>query len=159
PVPGQTDLRQAIDQANTAGGDQTIVFDKTVFETPQTIKLNGAQLELKDTTGTETITGPTAGVTVSGGGLSRVFRVDPGVTTSISGLEITGGNTRQGGGLANGGATTLTNCTITGNSATFGGGISNGGTLTVSDCTITGNSVSGRFAIAGGIYNGLYGTA
>ena len=123
PVAGQTDLRQAIVQANTTGGAETIVFDKTVFKTPQTITLNGTQLELSDKTGTETITGPKAGVTVSGGGLSRVFQVDPGVTASISGLTITGGgNTYYGGGLYNEGATTLTNCTVSGNSAFFGGG-------------------------------------
>ena len=64
PVAGQIDLRQAIVQANTKGGNETITFDKTVFMTPQTITLNGTQLELSDTTGTETITGPKAGVTV-----------------------------------------------------------------------------------------------
>ena len=63
-----------------------------MFNTPQTITLTGSQLELSDTTGTETITGPAAGVTVSGGGLSRVFQVDGLVTASISGLTITGGN-------------------------------------------------------------------
>ena len=120
PVAGQIDLRQAIAQANTTGGAETITFDKTVFNTPQTITLSGTQLELSDTTGTETITGPKAGVTVNGGGLSRVFQVDAGVTASISGLTITGGNARShGGGLANyGGTTTLTNCTVSGNSAT-----------------------------------------
>jgi hypothetical protein len=72
-------LRWAITQANS-GGDNTIAFDSTVFGTPQTITLAGSQLELSDASGTETITGPAAGVTVSGGGLSRVFQVDPGVT-------------------------------------------------------------------------------
>jgi hypothetical protein len=147
PVAGQTDLRQAIVQANTNGGDQTIVFDKTVFKTPQTITLNGTQLELSDTTGTETIRGPTAGVTVDGGGSSRVFQVDGGVTASISGLTITGGgNVRRGGGLYNdGGTATLTNCTVSGNSASgirSGGGGVFGllGTTTLTDCTVSGNS-------------------
>src|SRR5262249_29992930 len=66
PVAGETDLREAIAQANTNGGDETITFDPTVFATHQTIGLSGTQLELTDTTGTETITGPAAGVTVSG---------------------------------------------------------------------------------------------
>src|SRR5262245_32934408 len=87
-VAGQIDLRDAIAQANASGGDQTITFDSTVFNTPQTITLDFGQLELSDTTGTETITGPAAGVTVSGGGLSRVFQVDRLVTASISGLTI-----------------------------------------------------------------------
>ena len=113
-------LRWAVGQANSAGGAETIAFDKTVFKTPQTITLTGTQLELSDTTGTETITGPKAGVTVSGGGLSRVFQVDGGVTASISGLTITGGKTTgNGGGLYNDrGTATLTNCTVSGNSAT-----------------------------------------
>src|SRR5271166_4863912 len=67
PVVGQIDLRQAISQANTNGGNETITFDKTVFKRPQTITLNGTQLELSDMTGTETITGPKAGVTVNAG--------------------------------------------------------------------------------------------
>ena len=71
-----------------------------MFKTPQTITLTGTQLELSNTNGTETITGPAAGVTVSGGGLSRVFQVDGLVTASISGLTITGGKTAgNGGGL------------------------------------------------------------
>src|SRR6516162_8892763 len=60
PVAGKIDLRQAIVQANTNGGAETITFDKKVFRTPQTINLNPAlgQLELSDQNGTETITGP-----------------------------------------------------------------------------------------------------
>src|SRR5258708_359831 len=45
PVAGQTDLREAIAQANTNGGDETILFDTTVFGTPQTINLMSGQLE------------------------------------------------------------------------------------------------------------------
>ena len=71
---GETDLRQAIASANATTGDNTITFDPTVFATLQTITLAGAQLELSNTTGTETITGPAAGVTVNAGGGSRVFR-------------------------------------------------------------------------------------
>ena len=126
PVVGEIDLRQAIVQANTNGGAETITFDKTVFKTPQTITLTGGQLELSDTTGTETITGPKAGVTVNAGGLSRVFQVDAGVTASISGMTITGGSvdygTRRRWPGQHGGTTTLTNCTVSGNSAAFGGG-------------------------------------
>src|SRR5271167_2462736 len=68
PVAGETDLRQAIVLANTNGGTETITFDKKVFATPQTISLNPAlaPLELSDTTGPVTITGPKAGVTVDG---------------------------------------------------------------------------------------------
>src|SRR5262245_42378524 len=86
PVVGQTDLRQAIAQANSNGGDERIVFDKTVFEKPRTITLVGTQLELSDMTGTVTIRGPAAGVTISGAHQSGVFLVDRGVTATLSGL-------------------------------------------------------------------------
>ena len=99
------------------------------------------QLELSDTTGTETITGPAAGVTVNAGGASRVFQVDPSVTASISGMTTTGGNAAIGGGLYNEGTTTLTNCTVSGNSASHGGGgVSNYGSLALTNCTVSGNS-------------------
>ena len=150
PVSGETDLRQAIAQANATTGGDAITFDSTVFSTPQTITLGGTQLELSNTTGPETITGPAAGVTVSGGGQSRVFQVDGGVTASISGLTITGGRTAgNGGGLINyGGTLTLTDCTVTGNSPPnnvvnrSGGGVYNDGALTLTNCTISGNSAS-----------------
>ena len=111
PVAGKTDLRQAIVLANTNGGAETITFDKKVFATPQTINLNPAlgQLELSDTTGPETITGPKAGVTVDGnyttaGLANSVFKIDPGVTATLSGLTITGGNNGDyGGGVDNAG--------------------------------------------------------
>ena len=119
PVAGLIDLRQAIATANTNVGDDQITFDKTVFNTPKTILLGGSQLDLSDTTGTTTITGPKTGVTVDGGKLSRVFLVDANVTASISGLTVTGGITPDnGGGVANYGTATLTNCTVSGNSAT-----------------------------------------
>ena len=61
-------LRWAVEQANAGGGAETINFDPALFNTPQTITLTQGQLELSDPTGTETITGPAAGLTVSGGG-------------------------------------------------------------------------------------------
>ena len=92
------DLRYCLNQANADGGANRIVFSSTVFGTPQTITLSGSQLELEDTVGTQTITGPAAGVTISGGGNSRVFQVDSGVTASISGLTISGGLIAYGSG-------------------------------------------------------------
>ena len=154
--PGELDLRQAINLANADGGAETITFDPTVFATPQTITRDGAQLELSDTTGTETITGPAAGVTVSGNSASRVFQVDSGVTATFSGLTIADGATRgNGGGLANLGTTTLSDCTVSGNSAGNGGGISNHGTLTVTSSTISDNRVTS----AGGGISTTSGTA
>jgi hypothetical protein len=147
---GDLSLRDAINLANALSGAETITFDSTVFATPQTITLAGRQLELTDTTGTETIAGPAAALTVSGGGLSRVFQVDGPVTASISGLTITGGMTGgDGGGLYNLGMATLTNCIVTGNSAGTGGGIANQGTLTVDSSTISKNTATSASRPAG----------
>ena len=170
------DLLYCINQANSDDQPNTIVFDPSVFGTPQTITLSGGQLELKDTLGTQTITGPAAGVTISGGGNSRVFQVDPGVTASISGLTISGGSAAGiGGGLVNYGTTTLTDCTLSGNtvvnsSSNFtlqgeGGAVFNGQTapnyygksygaanLTLTDCTLRGNAANGGGG-GGGVFN------
>ncbi|MGO9915645.1 MAG: Ig-like domain repeat protein [Isosphaeraceae bacterium] len=102
------DLRYCINQANADDQANTIVFDSTLFSMPQTITVSGVQLALTDTGGTQTITGPAAGVTISGGAESPVYQVDPGVTASISGLTISGGGTSSGhgGGLANYGTAT-----------------------------------------------------
>jgi hypothetical protein len=155
--PGDLSLRDAVNLANALSGAETITFDSAVFAKPQTITLAGRQLELTDTTGTETIAGPAAALTVSGGGLSRVFQVDAPVTASISGLTITGGMTGgDGGGLYNLGTATLTNCTVTGNSAGAGGGIFNNSTLAVSNSTLSGNSATGS---GGGLDNASGATA
>ena len=152
PVAGETDLRQAITLANSLTGANTITFDPTVFATPQTITLNGTQLSLTNTTGTETITGPAAGVTISGNHASRVFLVNASVTASISGLTISGGTvTGVGGGLDNLGTVTLTNVTLSGNTAsTIGGGLYNKATATLIGCTVSGNSVGIR---GGGLWS------
>ncbi len=146
PGVGLLSLPEAIVFANAdSSGNADITFDPSVFSTPQTIMLTGTQLELSNTIEPETIAGPAAGVTVSGGGLSRVFQVDGGVTASMSGLTISGGTTTgNGGGLDNQGTTTLTDCTVSGNSAgNDGGGLYNLGTTTLTGCTLSGNSASG----------------
>ncbi len=154
--PGLVSLPLAILVSNSFSVASTITFDPTVFATPQTITLTGQQLELTNTAAMETITGPAAGVTVSGGGLSRVFQVDSGVTASFSGLTITGGgNVAGGGGLLNKGTLSLTNCTLSGNVAQGGGrgGAGQGGaifnyagaTLGLTNCTLSGNLAHGGF--------------
>ena len=151
---GTLDLRGAVDLANLQAGAQAITFDPTVFAAAETITLGFGPLELSNTTGLETITGPAAGVTVSGGDLSRVFMVASAVTAAISGLAITGGSTTgDGGALYNEGSTTLTGVTVAGNSAAGpGGGVCNArrGTITIINCSITGNSST---AGGGGLYN------
>jgi hypothetical protein len=108
--------------------------------------------------------------TVSGGGTSRVFEVDPGALVTLSNLTITGGNGMAnspsggaaafdgiGGGVLNYGTLTLSGCTVSGNSATpnsfgdsFGGGIANYGALTVDSSALSSNTA---FGCGGGIYN------
>ncbi len=132
PMGGETDLRQAIALANATIGANTITFDPTVFATMQTITLGGTALTLANPSGTQTITGPAAGVTISGGGLSTVFVVNSSVTASISGLTITDGHATDGGGLDNSGTTTLTDCTVSGSSdSNRGGGVYSVGHLHV----------------------------
>ena len=145
-------LRWAVEQANAGGGAETIDFDPSLFNTPQTITLTSGELELSNTTGTETITGPAAGVTFSAGGTSRVFQVDANVTASISGMTITGGSAGNGGGLYNdGGTITLNDCTISSNSAGSGGGLyDKGGSLILTDCNVSDNS-AGSFG--GGVFS------
>jgi Right handed beta helix region len=155
PVAGQIDLRQAIDMANTNGGDEVITFDRAVFAKPQTIRLASGQLELSDTSEPITIKGPGAGdLTIDAGGTSRVFAIDPGVTASISGLTITGGASDgryvSGGDLLNQGNLTLTGVTVSGGYAYAGGGLSNSGTATLVDSTIADN-IGNRGA---GLFNG-----
>ncbi len=157
---GELSLRQADGLANFLGGTETITFDPTVFATPQTITLAAGELEFKDSSGTIAIDGPGVGVTISGGGNSRVFQADDGVTASLSGLTITGGNAdlnggqyEAGGGLYNdGGSVTLTGCTISGNSAQNGGGVAtyNGGMTTMVQCTVSGNTAGDS---GGGVRN------
>jgi len=144
---GKTNLREAILAANAYPG-HTVTFDPTVFATAKTITLTVGQLELEGKTGTETIKGPKAGVTVSGNSASRVFQVDPGVTASVSGLTITGGSAYNGGGLYDQGTLTLADCTVSGNSAVNrGGGLYSpygaSGTITLTNCTVSDNSSRG----------------
>ena len=157
PVANQTDLRQAIAQANSEVGADTIVFS-SLFDTPQTITLTKGPLILT-AKATTTITGPGAKtLTVSGGGKSGVFN-ERGGSAAFSGLTISGGLSSFGGGVYNqGGTVTMTDCWVSQNTAdTFGGGIANsaGGTLTVNHCTIFQNTVlvGANISRGGGLWN------
>ncbi len=143
---GDLTLRQAVNLADDLDGTESIAFSPTVFASAQTITLTAGQLELSS--GSPTITGAPSGLTISGGGASRVLQVDPGVTATITGLTITGGSTSGfGGGIRNYGALTLTDSTLTANKAAFGGAIlTGGGSLSLANCTIAGNTA----AVSGG---------
>ena len=71
---GWANVNTNVNPANSPTAANTIVFNTAgVFATQQTITLTGGQLTLSNTSTAETITGPAAGVIVSGGGISRVF--------------------------------------------------------------------------------------
>ena len=84
---------------------------------------------------------------------SRVFRVERGVSTSLTGMTITGGLADAGGGIySDYGTLTVTNSVLLGNSAEwYGGGIcSYNGRLTVTNSILSENS-AGYYG--GGIYS------
>jgi hypothetical protein len=123
--------------------DARSTADRIVFAVGGTVTLSGGQLELSRTTGPVVIDGGGMAVTIDGNGGGSVFRVDSGVTATLSGLTVTGGTNS---GIVNFGTLTVAGVTVTGNSTTNeGGGIDDQGTLTVSHSTITGNwaAVSG----------------
>ncbi|NOS72456.1 MAG: hypothetical protein HOP33_21355 [Verrucomicrobia bacterium] len=91
------------------------------------------------------------GLTISGNNASRVFLINPGVTSVLSGLTITGGNAvgpapfaNYGGAIFNQGNLTLSNCYVVANSGFAGGGIFNSGgnRLTLHASTFATNSAS-----------------
>jgi hypothetical protein len=150
---GQLSLRQAVNLANALGNAEIITFDPTVFASALTIDLSGGPLELTNTGGTLSITGPAAGVTLVDFGSAGIFTVESGVTATIAGLTIYGGSANDGGGIANFGTLTVTNTMITKdsaeNSTSLGGGIYNKGTLTVASCSL----LNDEAASGGGLYN------
>jgi hypothetical protein len=151
-------LPGAVSLADQFAGE-AITFDPTVFASAQTITLT-AQLELSNTALTTEITGPAADLAISGGGTTRVFKIDSGVMASLVGLTITDGYDNDygtfgsGGGVFNSGTVTLTACTIIGNTDDYyGGGLYSIGTVTAIDCNISGNSASSGGGICS-VYKG-----
>lgn len=153
---GLVSLREAITAANGATGSApTITFSETVFGAPRKmITLTAGSLPA--ITRSLTITGPAAGVTVSGQDTGRVFRVNAGIAVTFNGLTITnGGNTDRGGGVLNLGTLRMNNCTVSGNRADDGGGIFNdaGASLRLTACTVSGNATTYAYGKGGGVHN------
>jgi CSLREA domain-containing protein len=149
-------LREAIATVCSGG---TVQFDTAgVFATPQTITLSLGELSVP---ANMTINGPDAAgnhVSVSGGGASRVFKINSGKTVTIRELSITGGSTAaNGAGIWNDhGILTLINLDINSNTSTSaGGGVYNdataGGTATLN---VFSSTLSSNNAFEGGaLYN------
>ena len=146
---GDGSLRQAIADANAAGGADTIDFDAGVFATSQTITLTTGELVIN---GEVTINGPGAdSLTISGNNVSLVFFVSSGAMVTISDLTISHGSDSLAGGIGNSGTLTINNSILSGNrSGAEGGGIRNSGTLTLNNSILSGNGAGFE---GGGIWN------
>jgi hypothetical protein len=151
---GAVSLREAIAQANTTAGADTIVFASSLSGT---IALSLGQLTISDAL---TIDGLGANVlTVSGNNASRVFYIQNAGVVNIEGLTITKGSGDNGGGVKNVGSNlTISNSAIARNRATVnGGGVYSAGdtaTTTISNSTLFGNTA----VLGGGLFT-LSGTA
>ena len=129
---GSGSLRDAINQANAAGGTNTITFSGAGAN--GTITLLS---QLAPIANNVSIIGPGSGaLTVSGGNNFRVFFADSG-TISISGLNLVNGSAIGGnGGIGKGGG---------GGGLGAGGGlfVSDQARVTISNVTFSGHSASG----------------
>ncbi len=142
---GPDSLRAAVASANANPGPDAIDFATT-----GTITLTSGQLSITDSL---SIGGPGAdALTISGGNVSRVFRLAGSPTVSIANLTIANGRAiNEGGGIyMSGGTLVLNQCTVSGNHAedygggALGGGIFvAGGTLTLDQSTVAYNSAFG----------------
>ena len=149
---GSGSLRQAILDANSNPGDDTIQIDVAgilVFSTP-----------LPQITGNTTLAGQGADLpTLSGADRLQVLATAPGTTNVLSGLTIANGwasNNIHGAGISNSGVLTLVDCAVVNNHtvAGLGGGIYNAGDLTILNSTIASNSVRGGNGFGGPPYSG-----
>jgi uncharacterized protein (DUF2141 family) len=142
---GLISLRDAVVTAN-ANANTAITFSATVFSTPKTITLNGNELDLSGK-GTS-IKGPTAGVTINGNNLSRIFYTGAAATATFTGLTLTNAGR---GAIFNNGVLTVSSCSITANNGSAGAGVYNTGTFTITNSTVSANLST--FSTGGGIYN------
>ncbi|MBX3531075.1 MAG: right-handed parallel beta-helix repeat-containing protein, partial [Rhizobiaceae bacterium] len=149
---GAGSLRQAVIDANTAAGADTIQFDPSLAF--QTIKLTSGELAIRSDI---TINGDTDGdrkanITISGDDAHRIFNMNlPGAVLTVRSLTLTDGSEAFGGAILNSHGTTLVviDSTIKDSAASVaGGGIASGGTMTVINSTITGNTAGA----GGGIF-------
>ena len=133
-------LRQVI--ADSSPGD-VIVFASAL--SGQTIILDGAQITLNKNL-TIDASALARGITIDGGGSSRIFEINSGNTVVLHNLTLTGGHsaagTGGGGAILNKGHLTLNDTTLSGNStANYGGGINNvGGALALNQSTLHRNA-------------------
>ncbi|MCO6459295.1 MAG: hypothetical protein J5I93_28635 [Pirellulaceae bacterium] len=145
---GAGSLRQAVLDANGAGGADTIDFAPAL--SGQTISLTGPRIQI---TGDLTINGPGADqLTVDGLGNDIVFDVAAsGITVNVNGLHVTRGVTggSEGGAIDasdSGVVLNVSNSLFTNNEGSNGGAIRvlNIDALSISNSTFTGNSTNSQ---------------
>jgi predicted outer membrane repeat protein len=137
---GDLSLREAVFLANFDADASTITFDGSL--SGGTMTLTDGEIAITEAL---TIAGLGADrLTISGGGASRIFTIESGVTAEMSGLTLTGGSSSgHAGAIYNNGTLAVTDSTLDSNSAAFfGGAIFNRGTLTVVASTLSGNTAT-----------------
>ena len=134
-LPGDLDLRQAVNLANVIGRRRDDYFRPDRLRGPSDDPLTAGQLELSDTERAADDHRPGRRPDHRRRRKEPRLQVDSGVTAALSGLTITGGSVSRG----------------------FGGGLENLGTVTLTDCTVSGNSAS--LGLGGGLCERRYGDA
>ncbi len=143
---GEGSLREAILQANAAGGGQIVCSNVA-----GTITLSA---KLPAITGNTTIIGPGSGLlTVSGNNLIPIFSMVADATTILRGITIANGRAMgyswagfpNGSGISNSGVLSIIDCVVVSNRTVggFGGGIYNEGSMTIIGCIVSNNVVRG----------------
>lgn len=158
---GAGSLRQAVSDANSAIGDDTIVFSLS-GSTPKVIHLTSGEMTIPQESHI-TISGPeTSRLTLSGDDISRIFFIRAGGNLSLNHLDLIGGYTpgfnfssNNGAAIYNVGTLSLNDCLFSENHAPNGGGggaIYNiNGTLTINNSSFSNNSAEAKeFEITSG---------
>lgn len=161
---GSGTLRNQIIAANANPGVDIIEFDASAFTSAKTITLT-SEIAI---TGSVTVNGPSAALTISGNSVGRIFNINDAVTGTaivavLNNLTLTKGVTA---GVADGAAifiqdedVTLNNCTLTANSSSSDAGAirveASGGKLLVFQSTLSSNTAS----VSGGAISALANTS
>jgi Domain of unknown function (DUF4347)/Concanavalin A-like lectin/glucanases superfamily/Bacterial Ig domain/Domain of unknown function (DUF2341)/Cadherin domain len=156
---GVLSLREAIIQANSGAGGDTIILSAGTYTLTQAgAGENNASTGDLDLRESISIVGATAATTIiDGNGLDRVFHVERNnINISLSELTIQGGNTSDNGGgiyvQHTGDQLNLSRVIITANIADRGAGIFNEGTINLTDVVVSNNG-NNTTTEGGGLYN------
>ncbi len=149
--PGGCTLREAIDAANAAPGDDVVLVPAGTYLLNFQLYI-ASNVKLQGSGQTSTI--------IDGQGITRVLYIlegggSPVYQVSIRDLTLRNGNSGAalGGGIWNGGTTTLERVSVADNRANSQAGIANvfNGSLTVIDSLISNNDAVGTGGAGGGI--------